>query len=392
MNVAYGFMLALALVASLLAGIRFLRPGRVLSAEGSTMQAALHAASATLPHLRRGLTRQTAARAAPHLLTLTQAMAIAIADDETVLAFAGDAHDHHRAGDDLQTLFGEIRSRERTRIQQPRCSELGCPLGAAVVAPILIQGQRVGCLAAFYAARRDVRPADVRVVEEVATLVAAQLELAQLESQGEQLARAELLALRAQISPHFVYNALAAVANSIHAHPDEARELLADFAEFTRYAFRTMEPYVTLSDELAYLDRYLRLEQARFGERLSVRVEVAPEVLGVTVPALSLQPLVENAVRHGIERHNGPGRIVITGADLDTDVELRVSDNGPGMTQDQATAALEGRAGGIGLANVQSRLHVAFGAGYGLEIEATPGEGTVVRMTLPKFRRGVRAA
>jgi two-component system, LytTR family, sensor kinase len=189
-----------------------------------------------------------------------------------------------------------------------------------------------------------------------------------------------------------VYNALAAVANSIHTRPEEARELLTEFAEFTRYAFRGNRSYVTLADELHYVEKYLRLERARFGDRLEVRVNVAPEVLAAVVPVLSLQPLVENAVRHGVESASGPCRVEILGSDLDADVELTVRDRGGGMTPEEAADALAGRAGGIGLANVHGRLQSTFGPGYGLQVDSAPGEGTSVRMLVPKFRAGVRAA
>ena len=227
---------------------------------------------------------------------------------------------------------------------------------------------------------------------EVASLVSAQVELSALAEHEERLAEAELRALRAQISPHFIYNALAAVANSIHTRPEEARELLTEFAEFTRYAFRGNRSYVTLADELHYVEKYLRLEKARFGDRLDVRVSVAPEVLTAVVPVLSMQPLVENAVRHGVEKAAGPCRVEILGADLDADVELTVRDGGAGMSAEAAAAALAGRGDGIGLANVHARLQSTFGPEYGLEVESPPGGGTVVRMLVPKFRAGVRAA
>jgi two-component system LytT family sensor kinase len=205
------------------------------------------------------------------------------------------------------------------------------------------------------------------------------------------LARAELRALRAQISPHFVYNALTAVANSIHTSPEEARELLTEFSEFIRYAFARERPYVTLADELRYVEKYLRLEQARFGDRLQVRVQVAPEVLHTRVPALSVQPLVENAIRHGLEMGIG-GNVQIIASDLDREVELRVIDDGAGMPPERAAAALEGRTNGIGLVNVNRRLRATFGEQYGLEISSHPGGGTTVQMTLPKGRAGVRVA
>ena len=177
---------------------------------------------------------------------------------------------------------------------------------------------------------------------EAAALVSAQVELSEVEAQGERLARAELRALRAQISPHFIYNALAAVAAFIHSRPEEARELLIEFAEFIRYAFARERPYVTLADELQYVEKYLRLEQARFGERLRVRVQVDPEILHAVVPVLSLQPLVENAVRHGVESRPEGGLVTIEGRDLGADVELRVSDDGAGIDPERAAAALAG--------------------------------------------------
>ena len=114
------------------------------------------------------------------------------------------------------------------------------------------------------------------------------------------LMEAEVRALRAQISPHFVYNALNAIASFVRTDPDRARDLLLDFADFTRYSFRRHGEYTTLEEELRSIERYLVLEQARFGDRLRVTLRIAPEVLPVTVPVLSLQPLVENAVRHGL--------------------------------------------------------------------------------------------
>jgi two-component system LytT family sensor kinase len=392
MDVVYGLLLGLALASSALAAIRFAQPHRVITPQGDAMQAALHAASATVPHLRRGLSRSSAAKAAPHLLALVGAQAIAIAGTDGVLAFVGAGDDHHRPGEALERLVSHVDGRRARVVAGPGCERPDCPLGAAVAVPLAVQDRRVGVLAAFYDHAARVRPEDVRVVEEVGSLVSAQLALAELAMQGERLARAELLALRAQISPHFVYNALAAVANSIHEKPEEARELLTDFSEFIRYAFRAERPYVTLQDELHYVGKYLRLEEARFGDRLEIRVEVAPDVLPVVVPALSLQPLVENAVRHGIEPNGGRGLVSIVAADVEADVELRVSDSGPGMAPERVREVLAGASGGIGLANVDGRLRATFGPAYGLEVTSRPGHGTTVTMTVPKSAPGVRAA
>jgi two-component system LytT family sensor kinase len=390
-EVFLGVVLGWALAASAVAGYRLLRPPRVISGEVGAIQTALHAATVMLPHLRRGLSEETAGRAIPHLRTLTQASAVALGDREQVLAFEGLGDEHHAAGDPLIPISAPARE-DRLHVEsQVRCAHPDCPLGAAIAAPLLVQGELVGSFVALYARGRRITPDDTRTVAEAASLVSAQLELRELEAQGERLARAELRALRAQISPHFIYNAMAAIAGYIHSSPEEARELLTDFAEFTRYAFRTQRPYVTLADELHYVERYLRLERARFGNRLQVRTQVEPEVLHAVVPVLSVQPLVENAVRHGVERR-GEGRVEIVGRHLDADVELRVSDNGVGMDSDVAAKLLAGGGTGVGIANVQARLQATFGPEYGLEIDTAMGRGTTVTMTLPKFRAGVRAA
>jgi two-component system LytT family sensor kinase len=378
-DVLLGVLLGVVVTASAVALERLARPRRVLAPGEEGVRSALHAAVATLPHLRTGLTKESAGKAIGHLHALTTAVGVLIDDGEQVLA----AHGIRAGGAPPEWLPDS----ERVAVEKGPA-----PYGHTVVAPLVVGGNRIGRLAAFYGTERRLRPEDTRVVGEVASLVSAQVELSALAAQEERLAQAELRALRAQISPHFIYNALAAVANSIHTRPEEARELLTEFAEFTRYAFRGNRSYVTLADELHYVEKYLRLEKARFGDRLDVRVSVAPEILTAVVPVLSMQPLVENAVRHWVEKATGPCRVEILGADLDADVELTVRDGGGGMSEEEASAALEGRGGGIGLANVHARLQSTFGPEYGLEVESPPGGGTIVKMLVPKFRAGVRAA
>jgi two-component system, LytTR family, sensor kinase len=390
-EIGLGVVFGAVVAASLWAASRFIAsPGKVLSEEGQAMRAGLHAATATLPHLRRGLGQATAAKAVPHLRALTQGIAFALADRETLLAIDGPGAIRSLAGSPIESLIEEGPD-DRVHVDQ-RLELPELHLGGAVVAPLVVRGERIGSLAAFYARGRRIRPDDTRVVSDAAELVSAQLELAAVEEQEERLARAELRALRAQISPHFVYNALAAVAGYIHTRPDEARELLTDFAEFTRYAFRGERPYVTLADELHYVEKYLNLERARFGDRLRVRLEVAPEILPAVVPVLSLQPLVENAVRHGVEDGGESVTLEILGQDLGADALVRVRDDGAGMSDAAARAALAGLGGGIGLENVHRRLESSFGPGYGLAIETAEGEGTEVRLTVPKSHPGVRAA
>jgi two-component system LytT family sensor kinase len=386
MNLALGALVGIAVAAALIVAWRVTRVPRVASTpEALGMQSALHAATATLPHLRRGLHTRSASHAAPHLRALTGAAAIALADTRTVLAIDGEGREQVRPGDLLSRLLARTPDDRMQIVPRLVSSDPSCPLRSAVLAPLTVQGKRAGTLIAFY--RSVGRPSndELRVVKEAAGLVSAQVELSVLPEQEERLAQAELRALRAQISPHFIYNALAAVAGNIHARPEEARELLIDFAEFTRYLFRDGRSYVTLAEELEHVERYVRLEQARFPDSLHVTVDVAPETIGAVVPALSVQPLVENAVRHGVERRAGSGRIVIESRIVGADVELRVSDDGSGIDPERLPELLAGAGGGIGLPNVDARLRATFGERYGLRIDSELGHGTTAVMTVPNL-------
>jgi two-component system, LytTR family, sensor kinase len=396
-QVLLGVLLGWGIVASVIIANR-LAPRSLFLGQGRAMQSALHEATALLPGLRQGLTAASAQAAAPHLRTLTQATAVALADRTRVIAFDGQGADHHGVSEGLPRRLAEGGDDGVHVELRLTCAHRDCPLRAAIVAPLTVQGQRVGSLIAFYRSAERITAEDAQVIGEAASLVSAQVALSELEAQGERLARAELRALRAQISPHFVYNALAAVASYIHSRPEEARELLTEFAEFIRYAFRGQRPYVTLADELQYVEKYLRLEQARFGDRLQVRLDVAPGVLDAVVPVLSVQPLVENAVRHGLERRGGQGLVQIVGRDTGDRLELRVIDDGVGMDQSRARALLASEdpgaaaGGGIGLANVQGRLRASFGERYGLQIESQLGRGTTVIITLPRQPAEAHAA
>jgi two-component system LytT family sensor kinase len=388
MNVMLGVVLGMALTVSLLAGWQLMfRRERVLAPEAAAMQAAVHATTSLLPPLRRGLTTETARPVARALRILTGAEAIGLAGQRELLAFDGLGADHHAAGDTIDS--GPDRVRVEPRLT---CAHEDCPLRSAVFAPLLIHQRRIGTLVACYDRPGRLRLEESRVVTEAAALVAALVQLSEVEAQSERLARAELRSLRAQISPHFIYNALAAVAASIRPRPAEARELLTEFAEFIRYAFATERPYVTLADELGYVERYLRLEQARFGERLRVLIDIDPDILPAAVPVLSVQPLVENAVRHGVESRPEGAMIEIHGRSIGSDIELAVRDDGVGIDPAAVSAALAGEGRGIGLWNVQSRLRATFGDGYGLEVRPGLSAGTEAVVTVPKFSPRVRPA
>ena len=355
--------------------------------------ATLHTVSLAAPALREGLSKQSAAFALPYLRTLLETCALTMTDENCEgLAWDGDA-DYHEP--DVTEMAKQVVVSGRQQWQSHTavdCRRPDCVVKGIVVVPLETEGKIVGTLGALTA--NTAGPVLLRASGEVARYISSQLELAELDDSRARLNRAEVRALRAQISPHFVYNALTTISSLIRTDPDQARELLIEFADFTRYSFRTASEYTTLQDELANIERYLTIERARFGPRLHVRLQIAPEVLTVVLPFLALQPLVENAVRHGLAGKPNGGSISLTAENSGAECVIVVEDDGIGMDprrlrEDISDAHLSGAH--VGLGNVDDRMKSAFGQDYGLVVETAPGAGMKITLKVPKFRAGIRA-
>ena len=204
------------------------------------------------------------------------------------------------------------------------------------------------------------------------------------------LTEARLQALKMQLQPHFLFNTLNAISALIPAEAKPARRMIARLGDLLRIALEHEETQeVTLREELAFLEPYLEIEQARLEDRLTVVMKIAPDTLDARVPHLLLQPLVENAIRHGIAPRIEPGRVEISamaGAD-DRVLHLAVRDDGPGVDPDRHASTRKG----VGLANIQSRLEQLYDGEHRFELEHHAEGGVVVRITLP-FRRAEKGA
>ena len=226
-----------------------------------------------------------------------------------------------------------------------------------------------------------------------ATEASTQLEIGRLRGSAGQLAEAELKALRAQISPHFLFNTLNSIAALVRLDADQARELIVDFASFFRRTLKQHGEFVTLAEELDYVEHYVRFEQVRFGKHLTVEYAIAPGTEGVVLPVLTVQPLVENAINHGLAAKIGGGTVRVSTTTVDYgDVLVTVSDDGIGIEPEALPRLLSGnmaRSRGLGMAlgNIRERLQKLFGDDYDLKIESTPGGGTTVSFRVPRLRR-----
>jgi two-component system LytT family sensor kinase len=383
--------LAAAIVAAIgLAGFRLSRSHRDLGSEAErATYATLHTAALAAPHLRAGLSPAGAGKAGRYLRELLGTEVLVLTGEDAILAWDGAEAGPERRNQALELARKALATgrtqvfREKQLAAAAPAAGVGSRLREAVFAPIRVRRKLVGTVGVYTG---QVGAPLVRAATEVAGWVATQIELAELDSSRAQLMEAEVRALRAQISPHFIYNSLNAIASYILTDPVRARELVIEFADFTRYSFRRHGDFTTLAEELKSIDRYLLLERARFGDRLAVSLQIGPEVLSTVIPFLSLQPLVENAVRHGIEAKEGAGRIAITARDDGAYALVTVEDDGAGMDPEHLRQVLAGKAAGdhVGLRNVDVRLRQVYGDEHGLVIDTAPGAGTLVTLRIPK--------
>lgn len=370
---------------SALRGPRTARPLRQPGRHGRTIAAVGRA----MP-LRSGLTVEAARRAIRLLHPLLGGDSVAITDLERVLAFVGPGSDHHTVGDAPQTeSSARVLARGKTTVVRSKaklgCANQRCPLSSAVIVPLAIGKRVVGTLKVY---RIDEIPPARELVEGLAGILSLHLELAELDRERKLAVDAKLDALRAQINPHFLFNTLNTIASKARTEPEEARRLLLRLSDFFRYAVRQDRHLVEFGQEYFFVRTYLALEKARYGDRLRIRYDVDPQVLTAQVPVLTIQPLVENAVKHGLadKVDGGTVRLKARVDPLTRTTSIRVTDDGVGIGRDMLERLTSGDGAanaGVGLSNISQRLEALYGERYRLDIQSRAGGGTVVELQIP---------
>ncbi len=353
-------------------------------------QLLLEITNETISDLKQGLNVKTAGKVAKLIYEKLGIFAVAITDKKRILAFIGAGDDHHSAGKDILTKATQRTIEEnKTNIlanhKEIGCPNPKCPLSSAIVVPLDLNGQSVGTLKFYFHRSEEITENILTVATGLARLLSTQLALAEVSRQAELTCQAELKALRAQINPHFLFNTLNTIAVFCRTKPDEARKLLVQFADFFRKSLERNEEMVTLREEIEYLHSYLFFERARFGDKLKVIEEIDPLTRQKMVPALILQPLVENAIKHGVSPQ-GTIEIRIEVKRNYDNLHFTISDNGMGISEEEKERVLEsgyGKGLGIGLYNINERLKTIYGSEYGLTLESNSRKGTVVRFEVP---------
>jgi two-component system, LytTR family, sensor histidine kinase LytS len=353
---------------------------------------AMRLAEATVSHLRNGLTPESAKAICEIFIKEVPAVAVSVTDKTRILALVGAGSDHHFTNEPIQTETTRkvIETGEMLVVHdRVDCHHSDCPLHKAIIAPLKRKDETVGTLKFYFQSEADLSSITFEFVKGLSSLLSLQLEIAEAEKYYQLMKEAQIKALHAQVHPHFLFNALNTIVSCIRIDPDRARQLLLSLAHYFRKNLVGATGMLsTLEEELKHVRAYLTIEEARFQDKLRVCYEIEKGYEQLTLPTMTLQPLVENALKHGLRHMKKGSKIVISVKSCGTMVEIAVSDNGKGMSKEQVSRLLQQpiasqHGAGIGLYNVNERLKSLLGENAKLSIISQEGKGTTVQLIIP---------
>lgn len=354
-------------------------------------QLALKIANKTM-FFRKGFNEETALETAKVIKEMTDITAVAFTDTEKILAHFGIGEDHHLMGMDIMTnLTRKAMQKENFIIantkQDIACKDESCRLKSAIIVPIKIDNRVIGSLKLYKDKEYAITKVETELALGLGQLFATQIELSRIDHQRELLAKSELKALQAQINPHFLFNAINTIVSYTRTQPDNARRLLIHLGDFFRANLQEPLEEVHISKEIEHINSYLEIEKARFGDKLDVIFRI-DEGVNCKLPPLLLQPLVENAIKHGILNKIEGGKVEISATDNSNYTQITIEDNGGGIDKDLLGCIFNdnGPRGCIGLKNVNDRLINKYGAKYALDIKSDINKGTCITIIIPKFK------
>ncbi len=357
----------------------------------------LRLAELTTQYLRNGLTPESAQATCEILYKRVDALAIAITDHEKILGHVGIADDHHHTDVLIQTEATRTVLNEGLLAisgeDEIQCREKNCPLRAAIIAPLKRKDETIGTLKFYFRTKKEISHVTVEMMKGLSSLLSQQLELAEGERLHSLAQEMEIKALQTQMSPHFLFNALNTIGSLIRIEPDKARKLVTSLARYIRQNLASSnDTWTTLEEELAQVRSYLEIEEARFVDKLKVFYDIDKDTLGYPIPPLTLQPIVENAIQHGIKEMDKDSEIKIKAKISGGQARVTVEDNGAGIAkirQQQLCKETLPSEKGLGLAiyNVNRRLIMLMGKQSALQISSELGRGTAVSFVLVREKR-----
>ncbi|MFH4444480.1 sensor histidine kinase [Vibrio alginolyticus] len=345
---------------------------------------ALTIADRSVGILSNGFNTENAEKIARIIYEETKVGAVAITDQEKILAFVGIGDDHHKPNTPISSQ-STLDSMEKNDIiyldgaERPyQCSiAKDCKLGSALIIPLRAGKEVIGTIKLYEPKRKLFSTANMSMAEGIAQLLSSQILYGDYQQQQALLAQAEIKLLHAQVNPHFLFNALNTISAITRRDPDKARELIQNLSHFFRSNLKQNINTVTLKEELAHVNSYLSIEKARFTDRLEVEIDIQPELLDIKLPSFTLQPLVENAIKHGISNMLEGGKVHIYSEAHPQGHLITVEDNAGSFEPPKENHS------GLGLEIVDKRLTNQFGRDAALKITYEPHQFTKMSFIIP---------
>lgn len=355
---------------------------------------ALDIADRCLSFLRKGLADPDIVEVARIILQMSDVSAVSITDRKKILAHVGVGEEHHKRNMPIQTKLTKKAIKTGKMViacfqSEIGCSDLNCKLRSAVIVPLRRGDEVIGVIKLYLDRENAISNVHITLATGLARLFSTQLELAEIDYQKKLCQKAELMALQAQINPHFLFNAFNTIVSFCRTKPERARELLINLSTYFRQTLTQSDNLVSLREELRLVNAYLELEKARFEDKLKVTIDIPEETQGCVLPQFILQPLVENAVKHGVLPLENGGAITIRAWKVNEETRIVIEDTGIGISEEiiRKLDADQLPKECIGLSNVNKRLKNLYGDDYGIKI-LKKAQGTQVQLTIPDRLKG----
>ncbi|EMH4074531.1 sensor histidine kinase [Serratia marcescens] len=325
---------------------------------------ALDIAHKTLPYFRN-INSESLATICDIIRQDIRADAVAITDTHQVLAYVGVGREAYPIGrEGLSRVTRESIRHGKIIIKNNLENPAAPQIHSQLVVPLWEKGEVTGALKIYYCHAHQITNTLKVMAVGLSQIISTQMEVSRIEHLRQMADKAEMRALQSKINPHFLFNALNAISSSIRLNPDTARQLIINLSRYLRYNLELNDELIDIRKELHQIQDYIAIEQARFGAKLTVIYDIDDDV-SVRIPSLLIQPLVENAIVHGIQPCKGKGVVVIAVKDQGDRVKISVKDTGHGINQETIDRVARNEMPGhnIGLLNVHHRVSLLYGEG-----------------------------
>ncbi|MFD3157492.1 LytS/YhcK type 5TM receptor domain-containing protein [Haloimpatiens sp. FM7330] len=337
--------------------------------EAKQAKTTLEIANKTLPYFRE-INSNSLDKICTIIRDYIKCDAVAITDDKFILSHVGAGSDHHIRGKQVLTKStkqvlktGDLLCLKNSN--QIDCPNKDCPFNSAIVAPIKDKNKIIGTLKIYYVNKDAISFKNKNLAIGLSQIISTQLELSKISKLKFLANKAEIKALQAQINPHFLFNALNTITSFVRINPDKARELIIDLSTYLRYNLENMENLVDINKEIEQVKAYVAIEKARFGDKLNFEYNIEDHI-NVEVPPLIIQPIIENAIKHGILEGSGKGTVKLEIRKLDDKkINIIIEDDGIGISTEIIKKIYMEKVekNKIGLSNVHKRLKQIYGRG-----------------------------